>query len=279
VALLVVASSSFFAQPSSAKPFGYQVSPEEHHPPKKPIGVFTDGRLSHAMGTYSTSLPIFVPPGRNGHTPNIALEYRSDGSRTMFGIGWEIPLDHVRRSLRRGTPRYNGPTGNPGDDEFEFRLGDQTGTLVYSGRENRLLLYRPKIEGAFAKFYYDEEDRSWIIQDTAGRTYYLGVTHDGRDASFELTGNYPRPIPPYARWFIFAWYVERIVDPYHNVIRFEYKRRNWSEGSVWPVRVTWDLVENVSSRVPRPYLQFVYDKNVTPTTVTFRKGWRTALDA
>jgi len=91
-----------------AKPFTYPVSPEESNPARKPIGVFTDCSVSFAMGTFETSFPITLPPGRSGHTPSLSLTYRSDGNQTTFGVGWEIPLDHVRRSLRMGVPRYLG---------------------------------------------------------------------------------------------------------------------------------------------------------------------------
>jgi len=227
---------------ATAKPLSYPLSPEDHNPHKKPIGVFSDCSVSYAMGTFETSFPIVLPPARNGHTPELAFVYRSDGSQTTLGVGWDIPLDHIRRSLRLGIPRYLGPSGAADDDELEFRLGQHSGTLVYVGTENGFLLYRPKIEGAFAKFYYTTVTGVWIAQDKTGKTWYLGDTLPtvARDQNGSL---------------VYAWYVSKIIDPLQNRIQFEYAT---DHGNLYPTKISYDLKEG-STPQQYPFVEFTYD--------------------
>jgi hypothetical protein len=248
-----------------AKPFGFEVSPDEYNPQRKPIGVFTDGHLTHSMGTYETRLPIVLPPARSGLVPDLALEYRSDGNRTIFGVGWDVPLDHVRRSLRKGTPRYLGPSTSPlDDDELEFRLGGLTGTLVYVydsvAESNGFLLYRPKIEGAFAKFLYNPSSYLWLVQDRTGKSWVLGYP-GSRDAN----GSH-----------IFAWYVSQVVDQFENKIEYTYESL---AGNLYPKTIKYDL-KVTSTPTNYPWIEFSYDPAPTfAVSVSYRKGWRAELDS
>ncbi len=58
-------------------------------------------------GTMSYSVPIEVPPGRNGMTPQLTLLYRSGNPNMYMGIGWELEPGGVVRSLKGGV-NYNG---------------------------------------------------------------------------------------------------------------------------------------------------------------------------
>ncbi len=182
-------------------------------------------------------------------------------------MGWEIPLDHVRRSLRNGVPRYLGPAGNPdSDDPLEFRLGDHSGTLVYVGVESGLYLYRPKTEGAFAKFYYKSADDTWIVQDRTGRTWYLGG-YNG-DA-------YAKDQDPNDATRTFGWYVRYAFDPYGNSIRYDYWK---ASGNLYPLAVRYDNSGSANNPCG-PVVTFSYDSWVVPTSVSYRKGYRSELDS
>jgi RHS repeat-associated protein len=182
-------------------------------------------------------------------------------------VGWEIPLDHVRRSLRNGVPRYLGPASDPAnDDPLEFRLGDHSGTLVYVGVESGLYLYRPKIEGAFAKFYYKATDDTWIVQDRSGKTWYLGG-YNG-DA-------YAKDRDPADATRTFAWYVRYLFDPHGNSIRYDYWRES---GNLYPIAIRYDNAGTTNNPCG-PIVTFSYDSWVVPTSVSYRKGYRSELDS
>lgn len=95
--------------------------------------MFARSRIGYAMGTYEMSIPIAVPPARNGLTPKVGLEYQSTRELSRFGTGWRLMVTHVRRSLRDGTPRYVGPSGAANEDPLEFELEGTSATLVHIG--------------------------------------------------------------------------------------------------------------------------------------------------
>src|SRR5882672_8196494 len=43
-----------------------------------------------ATGTSSYTRPIWTPPGPNGITPSISLNYSSQGGSGLAGVGWNL---------------------------------------------------------------------------------------------------------------------------------------------------------------------------------------------
>src|SRR4051794_25363842 len=58
-------------------------------------------------GTGHFSVPIQVPPGRNGFEPQLQLSYSSGAGNGPFGLGWELSVPSVTRKTSAGVPRYN----------------------------------------------------------------------------------------------------------------------------------------------------------------------------
>ncbi|MDF0650344.1 MAG: SpvB/TcaC N-terminal domain-containing protein [Nitrospira sp.] len=55
-------------------------------------------------GTLTGSIPIEVPPGRNGIQPNLALVYESAGGNGWVGMGWKLEMGAIERQTRWGAP-------------------------------------------------------------------------------------------------------------------------------------------------------------------------------
>jgi YD repeat-containing protein len=62
-------------------------------------------------GAFSFRIPIEVPPGAAGATPDLALVYSSAAGNGSAGIGWELPYSRISVDLRRGVPTWALPDG------------------------------------------------------------------------------------------------------------------------------------------------------------------------
>jgi hypothetical protein len=109
------------------------------------------GSVAGNSGSFTYSVPIVVPPGRNGLTPQLALAYNSSGENGFLGVGWDLPIGYVMRSTKRGVD-YNcvSSAANPC---FVFMLGGASSELI-PRTDWCADCYGAKIEGGFARFRF-----------------------------------------------------------------------------------------------------------------------------
>ena len=55
-------------------------------------------------GRFVYSVPIIVPPGRQGAQPQFALTYNSSGGNGWCGVGWGLDIGFIQRETRFGVP-------------------------------------------------------------------------------------------------------------------------------------------------------------------------------
>ncbi len=60
-------------------------------------------------GAFTYRLPLDVPPGPGGATPDLALLYSSAGGAGNAGFGWTLPYSSVRLDLKWGVPSWWAP--------------------------------------------------------------------------------------------------------------------------------------------------------------------------
>ncbi|MEO8601475.1 MAG: toxin TcdB middle/N-terminal domain-containing protein [bacterium] len=125
-------------------------------------------------GSLNTALPIEVPLGRGGMTPNLALQYSSGGGPSSFGYGWDLPLGHIERSSTWGTPRCSGPH----TEDFVLVLPTGAADLVRESPTSKY--YRPKVEQAWVRAERQETQNRWLVSDRSGRTYTFGDSDAAR---------------------------------------------------------------------------------------------------
>lgn len=226
------------------------------------MGIYSQGEVTYFTGEFRTAYNFSLPPARGNLVPKISLEYSSSASPSIIGRGWQIPIDHISRSLRHGVPKYLGPSGKDSDDEFEFYLDGYSGPLIFESQTGpNLYLYRARREGIFAKFYYDAKQDTWRVLHPSGKVWILG-TPDARDHEGESPDT-------------FAWYAKTITDTDGNQIRFIYKRAN---GALYPERIEYDL-SKVTEVSHRPFVGFVWSDKPQPQQISYKKGFRTVYDA
>src|SRR3954452_4210861 len=58
-------------------------------------------------GTGNFTVPIALPPGRNGFQPQISLVYSTGNGSGYFGLGWSLSIPGVSRKTSKGIPKYD----------------------------------------------------------------------------------------------------------------------------------------------------------------------------
>ncbi len=176
-------------------------------------------------GTGNFSVPLWTPPGRNGLTPSLALQYSSGAGNGSFGLGWSLSVPGVSRKTSKGVPRYQ-------DDHDVF---------VLSGVEDLVALppapqspanatrYRPRTEGLFARIHHhvSSSDDYWKVETGDGLISLYGTPGArGADPAAVRSPSDPRRV--------FAWRLTETRDPFGNVIQYGYQRAQPASGA--PVR-------------------------------------------
>src|SRR3954469_24032681 len=57
-------------------------------------------------GTGNFTVPIALPPGRNGFQPQLSLVYSTGNGNGPFGLGWSLSVPGITRKTAKGVPRY-----------------------------------------------------------------------------------------------------------------------------------------------------------------------------
>jgi len=79
--------------------------------------------ISDNSGAFTHSVPIPVPDGPSGSTPELQLLYSSAGGNGNAGVGWSLPYSAIRLDQSWGVPSYWLDGTDPCDpNQFEGRL-------------------------------------------------------------------------------------------------------------------------------------------------------------
>jgi hypothetical protein len=193
-------------------------------------------------GTARYSLPIAVPPGRNGMSPSLALTYRSSNGNGLVGLGWRVEVGAIERSGRLGVT-YSG-----NDQAYLLRLSGAAIELVKIADGS----YRAKIEQKFVRI--ENIGQAWVATDRTGTRYFFGGAAASRQDDPE-DATHPR---------IFKWALDRVVDTDGNEMIFRYQKQR---GEIRLHQIAY------AGPSPTHLVQFYYEArpdNETPYTTQFR---------
>lgn len=165
-------------------------------------------------GTGNFTIPIAIPPGRNGFKPELSLAYSTGNGNGPFGLGWAFSVPGVSRKTSKGIPRYN----------------DATDTFLLSGSEDLVPVassvagatqYRPRTEGLFAEIFHHSSapDNYWEVKTKDGLISLYG----SKGASRKDPAVIADPTDA-VQSRVFAWKLTRTIDPFGNEIRYVYTR-------------------------------------------------------
>ncbi len=155
-------------------------------------------------GAATQAIPIQVPLGLGGLQPKIALRYSSDSSADSWvGYGWGLSLGEIRRSLRQGTPKYDG------SDEFELDgqlLTEPNPNDYHTRKESFREIRRGNWDGS--NFVPDAVGTAWRVRLPDGTTQLYGIDANSR---IERAPDQ-----------IFSWLPARVIDARGNAMEITY---------------------------------------------------------
>ena len=178
-------------------------------------------------GTGNFTVPIALPPGRNGIQPQLSLVYSTGNGNGTFGLGWSLSIPGISRKTSKGIPRYDS------SDVFILSGAED---LVPIDEQEGTTTYRPRTEGLFGRIqhHHDASKDHWEVRSKDGLVSFYGTP---RPPSASLDWRDPATIvDPESSRRVFAWKLTRTVDPFGNRIDYLYER----DASVTDEAHHWD---------------------------------------
>lgn len=167
-------------------------------------------------GTGNFTVPIALPPGRNGFQPQLNLVYSTGNGNSHFGLGWSLSIPGVSRKTSQGIPRYDDTK-----DTFVLSGAEDLVPVEYSPGVTR---FQPRTEGLFARIEHhrDSSNDYWKVWSKDGLVSFYGTPRPN-DAESEWQD--PAVVAdPSDRTRIFAWNLSLTLDPFGNRIKYRYNR-------------------------------------------------------
>ncbi|MDP4238179.1 MAG: SpvB/TcaC N-terminal domain-containing protein, partial [Bacteroidota bacterium] len=138
-------------------------------------------------GSANLSYSLEMPPARNGMSPNLAIQYNSDGGSGWLGEGWDLNVPSITVDTRWGVPRYDTTKetetysmgGTMLATTYDNSTGDAAvshqGVIIESRSSDRQ--FYPRIEGSFSRIIRKGNTPStyyWELTDKNGTIYTYG---------------------------------------------------------------------------------------------------------
>ena len=224
------------------------------------LGESYQPQLNSGSGSYD--VPLTLPKGSGGFTPELSFTYNSGASNGPLGLGWTLAGAHkVCRNTDSGIPLYvDAPDGE--DNDRDGRVDNPEELDGFTGLDGEELValadgsFRPESEGSFVR--YERLGGGWTARTKDGSRFEFGVRSDSR---VEHDGQ------------VFAWWVEKQVDKNGNSIEYDYVRDPVTPAQVYIRRIRWGGPEASFAVV------FHYEGGRPDAFVSFRSGFevRTSL--
>lgn len=197
---------------------------------------------ANRKGSANVNYPLWVPAGRAGLSPQLAVSYSSDGGSGWVGHGWSIAIPTIEIDTRLGVPRFDGTMETEGylfNGEALFKEGGKrpnrsdndghidtrpTGSNVETHFFTKTVSSYSEIvrHGSSPATYY------WTVKDGDNNVFYYG-TLDGQslNTASALTSptnsnksTSPAPIAGVSRW-----YLTKVTDKWGNTMTYNYSKQ------------------------------------------------------
>ncbi len=210
------------------------------------VGTIEGNFSVSPSGAAIYSIPLKLPPGIAGMTPELGLVYNSQAGDGVMGQGWAISgLSSITRTAQ--TYYYNDQPGAINFSDDQLMLDGQK--IIPIGGDK----YRTEIDGFSKIEQIDGEDGYFKVYTKSGLIKTYGNTSDSKQI-LSSSSQEDQPL---------IWHLNRIEDRLGNYIDFEYLR-NPDNGEVNIKRIYYTKHTSKSSKDYQFKVQFVYSD--LPTT-------------
>jgi YD repeat-containing protein len=160
-------------------------------------------RINELSGAFTYSVPIAVPPGRNGMQPELALVYNSQkrDEQNIVGYGWDVPIPYVERQNKVGIEDLYSV------DTFYSTL---SGELATTTSPNAFLAKSD--DGSFLKYDFSSSTNRWTVQAKDGHISKFGYATTSRMYNQSTTTE------------AFRWMLDEERDSNGNYVKYEYAK-------------------------------------------------------
>lgn len=264
------------------------------------MGESFSAQLSTGVATFS--IPFRLPAGR-GVSPSLGLSYSSGSGSGVAGMGWQLGVPFIARQTDRGTPKYlDQPNWHAEQDRFVFNGGQELVPICVvgpslecpgkisgvSGTPDETLpnwaagwqYFRARVEGAFLRFFWSPDHRTWRVQDKSGAAMELGVPLDGTGNAGALERNPDKPAE------IYRWHLVRQYDAHGqtnvnganpapvNAVVYRYLQ-DGGMAYLSDIFATGPASQATSTDVATyaHHIKLTYELRTDPTS-SYRAGWR-----
>ncbi|HKE14458.1 MAG TPA: FG-GAP-like repeat-containing protein, partial [Kofleriaceae bacterium] len=243
----------------------------------QPNSGWTEGSFSvNDNGAAEYHLPLWVPDGRGGLQPEIALHYNSQTGNGLVGVGWSLVAGLSSITPCARTLAQDGRVENPGFarndaayclDGQRLRPAEGGGPLEQDYRTEqdtfaRIRAYETPEETDDPPAYFKvwTKDGRILTYDAPLRAY--GVFGANRSGSIEEPSVDHTPDRATA-----AWALRTIEDRNGNSMTIEYETIEGTEQDQWSV----EMVPHAITYGPNRKVEFLYEDREDPVN-TFRAG-------
>ena len=228
-------------------------------------------------GTGNFTVPIALPPGRNGFQPQLSLKYSTGTGNGPFGLGWALSIPGVSRKTSKGVPTYD-----PESDVFILSgVEDLVPVAIPIEQTNGVTRYHPRTEGLFAQILHhcDPQNDYWEVLSKDGLVSTYGTPRPpSAPAGWIDSAAIQNPDPQKPRQ-IFAWKLTSTQDRFGNRIEYAYERdpvrvdgpHQWDQVYLSEIRyVDYGPVSNPQFLVA---IKFLYENRLLDPFSDYRAGF------
>ena len=245
-------------------------------------GQSLDYQADLFSGRFTYSVPIRVPPGRQGSEPKLALGYNSAAGNGWCGVGWMLNVGSIQRDNRAGVPlqwhqaimgspshpftlEYNLPSYAYDDTKgFVSSFGSGGALVRVSAPGENPQIYRQQVDTTFLTYSYFTNDNHWEVIDKGGTTYYFGESVAGRMENTNTNWT------PHAGASTYRWALERVLDVNGNETFLKYLN---DAGSLYLTNITYNANTNSPVLPATHEIDFVLGDR-SDKGISFLSGYR-----